>query len=189
MQDASRYSGVAISLHWLVAAFILALLVIGPVMTDLTPGSHAQFFLYQLHKSFGFTVLLLVVLRLAWRLTHTPPALPASMPPWEQRVAHLGHWVLYGLLFLLPLEGWAVVSASVYNIPTVLYGVLPVPHLPILSTLPDKKPVAEALGALHEGTATLLLIVLAGHAGAALRHHILLKDDVLRRMLPRWLKL
>lgn len=182
----TRYTLVAILLHWLIAAAILALLVMGFVMTDQTPGSHLQFVLYQLHKSVGITVLALSLVRLAWRLSHKPPALPAHMPPAEQLLAHLGHFALYALMIGMPLEGWALVSASVWNIPTVLYGVIPLPHLPILSTLADKKPVEDVLKLLHSAAAWVMIITLVGHVGAALRHHVLIKDDVLTRMLPRW---
>lgn len=182
----TRYTAVAILLHWLIAAAILALLVMGFVMTDLTPGSHLQFVLYQLHKSVGITVLALSLLRLAWRLGHRPPALPSHMPAWERLLAHLGHFALYALMIAMPLEGWALVSASIWNIPTVLYGVIPLPHLPVLSTLADKKPVEDLLKLGHEAAAWVMIATLAGHVGAALRHHFFQHDDVLTRMLPRW---
>jgi cytochrome b561 len=180
-----RYDGVAMALHWLTALAVLGLLVVGLVMTDLPRGSALQFVLFQGHKSVGITVLLLTVARLAWRLAHRPPPLPASMPPWERAAAHAGHLGLYLFLLAMPLTGWALVSASPLNIPTVLYGVLPWPHLPILATLADKKPVAAALATTHGALAWILIALLVVHVGAALRHHVLLKDDVLRRMVPR----
>lgn len=181
-----RYDGVAIVLHWLMALAIVGMIALGLIMTDLPRGSALQFSMFQLHKSVGVTILGLTVLRLAWRLAHRPPPLPEAMPAWEKLAAHAGHLGLYVLMFGLPLSGWAVVSASPLNIPTVLYGVVPWPHLPILSTLADKKPVAEALEDLHSAAAWILIALLVVHAGAALRHHFLLKDDVLRRMLPRF---
>jgi len=186
----SRYHPVAITLHWLTAAAILALIVMGLVMTEAKPGSHLQFALYQLHKSVGVTVLLLTVLRLGWRLSHTAPALPEHMPGWEKFLAHAGHAALYGFLLLMPLEGWALVSASVFNIPTVLFGLVPLPHLPWLAELSyaDKKPVEDLLKALHEAAAWVMIVTILGHAAAALRHHVLLRDDVLTCMLPRWRK-
>lgn len=186
MSSSLRYDGVAMFLHWLTALAVLGLIAMGLIMTDLPRGSALQFSLFQLHKSVGVTVLMLTLLRLAWRLAHRPPALPSEMPAWEKLAAHAGHLGLYALLFGLPLSGWATVSASPFNIPTVLYGVIPWPHLPVLSTLSNKKPVAEALGGLHSAAAWILIALLVVHAGAALRHHFLLKDDVLRRMLPRF---
>jgi len=131
-------------------------------------------------------VLLAVALRLAWRLGHQPPALPPNMPSLERRAASAAHVLLYGLLFGLPLIGWALVSVSVLAIPTVLYGVVPWPHLPFLSTLPDKAPVEAAFKLAHAYGAYALIALVAGHAAAALRHHFIVRDDVLLRMLPRW---
>jgi cytochrome b561 len=185
MTSPLRYDGVAIALHWLTALAILGLICMGLIMTDLPRGSALQFTLFQLHKSVGVTVLGLTLLRLLWRLAHRPPPLPEEMPAWEKLAAHAGHIGLYLLLFGMPLSGWALVSASPLNIPTVLYGVIPWPHLPILSTLANKKPVAEVFEGLHSAAAWILIALVLVHAGAALRHHFLLKDDVLRRMSPR----
>ncbi|HLN25406.1 MAG TPA: cytochrome b [Patescibacteria group bacterium] len=184
--DNARYDGVAILVHWLTAAAVLCLFVMGTTMTSLRPGSALQFQLYQMHKSVGITVLGLTVLRVLWRLGHRPPPLPQTMPLWERRAAQAGHLLLYVALIGLPLLGWATVSASPLNLPTLLYGVIPWPHLPILSTLPDKAPVAKALAALHDAGAWALLVLLAVHVGAAMRHHMVLHDAVLRRMLPRF---
>jgi cytochrome b561 len=181
----TRYSGVAIAIHWLTAIAILAQLAMGWTMTSLPPGSYLQFSLYQWHKSVGITILALSVLRLAWRLLHKPPPLPATMPAWEMRVAKAAHASLYILLIALPITGWAVVSASPFNIPTILYGILPLPHLPVLPDLEDKKAAESALALVHEVAVWILLLLLAGHIGAALRHHFLIHDDVLARMLPR----
>ena len=108
------------------------------------------------------------------------------MPAWEKLASHAGHLGLYALLLGLPLLGWAAVPASPLNIPTVLYGVVTLPHLPVLTTLPNKKEVAEALEDLHSAGAWGLISLLVVHVGAALRHHLLLRDDVLRRMMPRF---
>ena len=182
----ARYDSVAIALHWLSAIGVLALLAMGLIMTDLKPGSALQFQLYQWHKSVGITVAALTLLRILWRALHRPPALPQTMPRWEQGAAHLGHLGLYALLVAMPLSGWAVVSTSPFNLPTLLYGVVPFPHMPILSTLPDRRPINELVKELHESGAWLLIVLLLGHVGAALRHHLLLRDDVLRRMTPRF---
>ena len=107
------------------------------------------------------------------------------MPQLERLSAHAGHWLLYFYLIALPLTGWALVSASVLNIPTHLYGVIPWPHLRVLSSLHEKAPVEALLKSIHRYSAWTLLVLVAGHAGAALRHHFLQKDDVLLRMLPR----
>jgi cytochrome b561 len=179
----TRYDAVAIGLHWLIALGILALIVIGLTMTHLDFGPMAKFRLYQLHKSIGITVLFAALLRVPWRLTHRPPPLPDAMPRLERKAAKGAHVALYIFLFFLPLTGWALVSASPFNIPTVLYGVISWPYLPVLSTLEDKAPVEHVLKLVHGKGAWLLALVLV-HAGAALRHQFVLRDGVLRRMLP-----
>ena len=180
----TRYGAVAIGLHWLIALGILALIAVGLTMTHAQLSPMAKFQLFQLHKSIGITVLFAVVLRALWRLTHRPPPLPDAMPPLERKAAEGAHAALYAFLFFLPLTGWALVSASPFNIPTVLYGVIPWPHLPVLSTLEDKAPVEHALKLVHGYAAWLLIALGLIHAGAALRHHFILRDGILRRMLP-----
>jgi len=171
-----RYDRVAVILHWIMALGIFALIGIGLTMKQAGMPKLRMFQLYQLHKSIGVIILLLAVVRLAWRLAHRPPPLPAALPRLERRVAYAVHGLLYVLLLALPLSGWALVSASPLNIPTVLFGTIPWPHIPWLAELPDKAPVAAALQAAHDYGAYALMAVLAGHIGAALRHG--LKGDV-----------
>ena len=179
----NRYTAVAIALHWLIAIAILTIAVIGLVMTHVKLAPLMLFKLYQLHKSIGITILALAVLRILWRLTHRPPALPAHMPPLEKKAAEGTHVLLYALMLGLPLVGWAVVSASPLNIPTVLYGVFPWPHLPMPPGV-SKATLAPILGMIHAYGAYVLIALVALHGAAALRHHILIRDDVLRRMIP-----
>ena len=179
-----RYTLVAIVLHWLIALGILALLGLGLAMTRGSLPPMERFALYQWHKSVGITVLVLMALRVVWRLFHKPPPLPEAMPKAERRAAGLAHLALYGLLLAMPLVGWAMVSASPYNIPTVLYGTIPWPHLPVLPELPNKAAVEGVLKLAHSYGAWLLIALLILHVGAALRHHLVLRDDTLWRMLP-----
>jgi cytochrome b561 len=175
----TRYSAVAIALHWLIAAAVIALVLMGLVMTGLPDKDLAlKFSLYQWHKSVGVTVLLLSLARLAWRLGHRPPPLPAAMRPWERLAARATHVGFYILIIAIPLFGWAMVSASPYNIPTVLYGVVTWPHLPV------PKAAFEAFKEGHELLAWGAVALLALHVAAALKHHYILRDDVLARMLP-----
>jgi len=180
-----RYTLVAILLHWTIAALILSLLGVGLWMTRLPSGTAQQFTLYQLHKSLGILVLLLTLLRMVWRLTHRPPPLPHGLRPWERKTVHAAHLGLYALMLLLPLTGWAMVSASPWNLPTLLFGTVPWPHLPVLGTLQDKAPVEAALKSAHEIAAWIAIGLIALHVGGALKHHFILRDDVLLRMLPR----
>ena len=180
-----RYTRVAIGFHWSIAALVLVLLGMGLAMTQLDLAPMRRFQLYQWHKSIGITVLLLSLSRLGWRFFHRPPPLPAAMSALERRSAHLAHGLLYGLIIGMPLVGWALVSASPFNIPTVLYGLVPWPHLPVLPDLADKAGVEAALKLVHASGAGLLGAMVVVHAAAALRHHWILRDDTLRRMLPR----
>ncbi|GLQ21902.1 cytochrome b [Algimonas porphyrae] len=175
----ARYTRVAIVLHWTIALLIIGLIVFGLLMTkEWMPN---RFAIYQLHKSFGITVLALSIVRLIWRLRHKPPALPDAMPGWQQRASHLTHGVFYGLMFVMPLLGWAMVSASDLPIPTVLFGVVPLPDLPGLA---QSEALEARFKALHEIGAKLFIGLIVLHVGAALKHQFIDRDGVLRRMLP-----
>ncbi|CAA2155362.1 hypothetical protein MBRA_01010 [Methylobacterium brachiatum] len=182
--SARRYSAVAILLHWASALGVLALIGMGLIMTHAGLAPMRQFQLYQWHKSVGITVLALTVLRVLWRLTHRPPPHPAGMPAHERVAASTAHGLLYLLLVGLPLTGWAVVSLSPFNIPTVLYGLVPWPHLPLADLVPDQAGAEGVLKRVHALGAWFLAALLAVHVAAALRHHLILRDDVLRRMAP-----
>ena len=170
----TTYTPVAKGLHWLMAVMIIGLLVLGVYMHEL-PLSPQKLELYSWHKWFGVTVFLLVWLRLAWRVTHRPPALPESMSPLIQLAAHAGHFALYGLMIAIPMTGWLMSSAKGFQ--TVWFGVLPIPDL-----LGRDKDMGDLLQLVHKGLNILLMLTLAGHLGAALWHHFVLKDDTLRRM-------
>ncbi|MEM8987437.1 MAG: cytochrome b [Pseudomonadota bacterium] len=182
--EAKSYTAVAIALHWAIAISILALLPVGVIMGELENGNPWKFQLYQLHKSFGIVVLLLSVARLAWRFTHPVPPLPDGMKAWERAAARGAHVGFYGLIFLIPFTGWAMVSASPWNIPTKLFGVVPWPHIPIIKDLEDKRGAEEIFYILHGYLAFAAIVLIVLHVGAALKHHIINKDDVLIRMLP-----
>jgi cytochrome b561 len=185
MGSPARYDAVAMGLHWLTALFILGLLATGLTMeTNLQRATQFDYRLFQLHKSLGITVLMLSVVRLAWLLTHRPPPEPKIMPPWQKRVDHVAHWLFYVLLLGLPLLGWAAVSASPLRIPTVLYGTIPWPALPVFGALSDKRPVEHLLLGLHADGAWVMIGLLVLHVGAALAHQFLWHDRVLSRMLP-----
>lgn len=179
----ARYSLVARVLHWLIALAIIGMLAIGWTMHSLPMGD-TKFTLVQLHKSIGITILLLALFRLGWRLGHKPPALPRAMRVWEKIAAHGAHWLLYTLMIGMPLLGWVMVSASPLNLPTILYGVIPWPHLPILPDLPNKGHIGHVADKLHNFFAWVLAIVVVLHAAAAWKHHLFDRDDVLTRMAP-----
>jgi len=177
-----RYNDVAVLLHWSIALLILGLLAVGKYMTGLERDDGMRFVLTQWHKTFGITVLLLSVVRLAWRLTHSAPSMPATDPAWQRAAAHVTHVALYLLMFAIPLTGWAMASVSTLEVDTLLFDVIPWPHLP----LPVSETLEHRFHTLHELGANLLILLFLLHAGAALKHHLINKDHVLVRMLPDW---
>lgn len=177
--NTDRYSKVAIALHWTIAILILSLVVAGFLMTQ--EWMPQRFKIYQWHKSFGITVLLLSVLRLIWRLTHKPPALPAGMKGWEIFVAKVTHIGFYGLMIGVPFLGWAMVSASTLPIENQLFYLIPLPDMPGVSA---SKEAAKRLKFLHEIGAKLILLLFVLHIGGALKHHFIAKDGTLARMIP-----
>jgi cytochrome b561/polyisoprenoid-binding protein YceI len=181
--SSSRYTNTAVFLHWLIALAIIFQLGLGWRMGD-EPKGAGLYALFQLHKSIGFTILFLSLLRLLWRLTHKAPALPSSMPQWEKTAATLAHWAFYGIMLGLPLTGWLLVSASSTNIPTVLFGVVPFPHLPFISHLATelKAQLHELAEVSHSLLALGTMALLALHLGAVLKHQLFVKDNVFSHM-------
>jgi cytochrome b561 len=172
-----RYTSTAISLHWLIALAIGGTFGLGIYMHEL-PLSPTKLELYSWHKWAGVTIFMLVVVRLAWRLTHPAPPLPAAMPAPLRRAAQGAHWLLYALMFAIPLTGWLMSSAKGFQ--TVWFGILPLPDL-----LSKDKALGELLAEVHEALNFTLLALVVLHAGAALKHHFIDRDTVLTRMLPQ----
>jgi cytochrome b561 len=171
-----RYTSTAIALHWLVALLVLCSATIGLHMVDL-PLSPAKLKFYSWHKWIGVSIFLLAVLRVLWRLTHPAPALPAATPRWQRFAAVASHLLLYLLVIVIPLSGWLMSSAL--GVQTVYFGVLPLPDL-----LVKNKALGEQLKLVHEALNWTLAVLVAVHVAAALRHHFVQGDEVLRRMLP-----
>lgn len=177
----SRYDRVAIALHWLLALMLVSSFGVGLYMTEL-PMSPARLKIYNWHKWAGVTILALSALRLAWRLTHRPPALPAAveaaMAGWRRQVFRGTHRFLYVLFFAVPLFGWAYSSAL--GFPIVWFGVLPLPDF-----VPLDKALAETvLRPLHVGSAFTLAGMVLLHVGATLKHQFIDRDGLLARMWP-----
>ncbi len=182
----TRYSAVAIGLHWLIALLILANIGLAWTFQNIPKGL-LEFKLIQLHKSFGITVLILSVLRLAWRLANPPPPEP-PMPEWQKIAAKVVHWAFYVVMIGMPLSGWVMVSASKLSIPTLLYGVIPWPHIAPVHNLPpeSRKAWGDAMDATHQYLAYLAYGLIALHVTAALKHQFFDRDNLIHRMLPSW---
>ena len=172
----NRYTLTAVRLHWLMALLMIGLFGVGLYMTGLKL-SPQKLQLYSWHKWAGVTVFLLAVARIAWRIGHKPPADPTGMPRWQVVAAHGVHHLLYLLMFAIPLSGWLMSSAKGFQ--TVWFGVLPLPDL-----LDKNKELGDLLQAVHAWLNYSLAGLVLAHAGAALKHHFVERDDVLVRMLP-----
>lgn len=179
-----RYNNVAIVLHWAMAIVIIGMLAGGKFMTSLDEADPLRFSLTQWHKSFGLTILFLTLIRILWRLTHRAPALPDTMRGWERFAAHSSHWLFYVLMFLMPISGWLLVSASPLNITTFLFDLVRVPHLPWASTAPNREALAHQFHNVHYYISIVLILLLVLHIGAALRHQLILRDNIFARMQP-----
>ncbi|MFV8816795.1 cytochrome b [Haliea sp. E17] len=164
-------------LHWIIALLIAAQAVLGWVGHEMA-RSPAKVDMMVAHKSLGVTLVLLVVLRLVWRVTHPVPPPPAGSKGWEIRLAQLTHIALYLAIIGLPLSGWMVADTSAA--PWKLWWVIPLPSF----IEPDRQ--LHRIGEeLHELLVTVLIVLLVVHTAAALYHHFVKRDDVLLRMLGR----
>ena len=178
----ARYTTVAIVLHWLIAALLIFEVGLGLRME--AAHGPAKFVVFQLHKSIGITILLLVVLRLLWRLMRTPPAILAR--PWERALAHVVHIGFYIILFAMPLSGWVIVSTSRIVVPTLLYGTVPWPHFPGTGGLADAAKAAwhDPAEFIHVNLVYVIYAFFALHVAGALKHHFLDQDGDIARMAP-----
>lgn len=172
----SQYTRTAKVLHWLIALLIIGLFAFGQYMSDLSM-SPRKLQLYSWHKWAGVTVFFLVLIRLGWRLLHPPPPLPIQMSKLQRLASHAGHAVLYLLMLAIPLSGWLMSSAKGYQ--TVWFGLMPLPDL-----VGKDKQLGDALVELHGALNGVLMLIVAIHGLAALKHHFIDRDDVLIRMLP-----
>jgi len=171
-----RYNNTAIALHWLIALLIFAAFPLGLYMSDLKL-SPTKLQLFSYHKWIGISVLILVVVRVIWRATHRPPALPNSISKLQQIASHVVHGFLYVLLFAVPVSGWLMSSAKGFQ--TVLFGVLPLPDL-----VGKDKELGHLLEGVHQSLNYILLLLVVLHVAALIKHRFIDKDDILTRMLP-----
>jgi len=170
------YTRTAIALHWAIALLIFVTFPLGLYMTGL-PLSPQKLKLYGYHKWIGVTVFLLAAARLAWRLTHPAPPLPASVPAWQRRASAAVHAALYVLMLAIPLSGWLMSSAK--GVPTVWLGLVRLPDL-----VARNDALGEVLRGVHMGLNAALFALVLVHVAAALKHHLIDRDEVLQRMLP-----
>jgi cytochrome b561 len=172
----SGYGGVAKSLHWLIAALLVVQFAIAWTMPDIGRDTRPEGPI-SLHLSFGALIVVVVIVRLAWRLTHAVPLLTDGVPPWQHYAAQATHFLLYAILVALPVMGWANANARGWDVS--LFGIAPLPKI-----MATRSGLGMALGDIHGTTAIVLLVVVGLHALTALYHHFVRRDRVLLRMLP-----
>ena len=171
----ARWGGVAQFLHWLIVALIITQVILALVASE--RHGMAKLALLARHKSVGITILMLAVVRLAWRLINPTPLLPLTLKPYERFLANFTHAALYALIFAMPISGWIMSSAR--GFPVSWLNLFQLPDL-----VAKNRPLYEAMLQTHEALAWTLGAVATLHLVAALKHHFVLKDTVLRRMLP-----
>jgi cytochrome b561 len=176
--DVKRYGRVARWLHWIVALFVIVQVPVGVAMTSAPLEAWADP-LFILHKGLGAILLALVMGRALWRLTHAPPEFPDSLPPLEKRIAHRAHVAIYGALLIMVTSGYVRTVADGY--PIELLDLMGIP--PLLPVLPD---VAAVMLVVHRFAVFVLVVLVAVHVAAVLRHAVIQKDAVLQRMWPPW---
>jgi cytochrome b561 len=173
------YGAVAIGFHWTIAVLFVGQIALGYLTQAVVDYPRLQFDLYQWHKSFGFLILALALLRILWALSGVRPQSVPGVPRWETTAARVAHGLLLALTLVVPLTGWAIASTSPLRIPSFAFNLVVVPDLPLARS--------DAMESLWSRTHALLaygagLLALA-HAGAALHHHLIRRDATLVRMI------
>ena len=173
----SGYTGTAKALHWLIVLLLIAQFIFAWTMPHIGRNTPVTT-LINLHFTFGIIILAVAIVRLGWRLTHREPPPEDGLPPWQNLTAHIVHYLLYALLFAIPVLGW--INASWRGMPIVMFG-LELPQL-----VATRAPGWGWTGDVHGLMSNYLMLALVGlHVVAALYHHYVLHDGVLKRMLPR----
>lgn len=172
--DTMIYTAAARVFHWLTAVMVLSLIPIGIVMGQVEQQPLASI-LYDLHRSLGAALIPVVALRLAWRMTHAPPPLPADIPTLQKFVASATHFALYVLLIVQPIVGW--VATSAYRAPITVFWLFVLPPI-----WPENRALSEQLFKLHWLAGLLTALLICAHVAAALHHHFIRRDGLLPRM-------
>jgi cytochrome b561 len=175
MTDRLQYGTTAKVLHWLIVALLLVQYPLGWLMPDIhrnmKPGAGMTF-----HISFGITILLLIVGRLAWRLAH-PVTPESSLPPWQRLSAEAVHWLLYALVLATTITGWLFASFRGWSVS--FFYLVP---LPMLAS--DNAAAGKTIDGWHQAMEWTLLVVIGIHVAAALAHIFIYRDRIMQRMLP-----
>ncbi len=174
--DIERYGSVAKFFHWLMALAIIGMLALGLYMEDLEI-SPDKLKLYGIHKSIGVLILIFASLRLVWKNINIIPKLPDSIPALQKLAAGISHYALYATMFLMPLSGWLMSSAAGFQVS--VFGIFKLPNL-----INKDQDLRNLFSSAHTFIGYALIVLIILHALAALKHHFIDKDNILRRMLP-----
>ena len=172
---ADSYSRTAIVLHWLIAALVLGQIALGWWMIDIPKqpvGIRAWWF--NLHKSIGITIGVLVLVRIAWRFTHPAPPLPETIPSWQRAAAKVSHFGLYACLLIMPVTGYLGSNFTKYPIKYFGYAI---PHWGW-----DSPGLKELMSQIHYGVVVVFMVLIAVHVAAAFKHLLMRQDRVFQRM-------
>jgi cytochrome b561 len=172
-----RYTRTAMAFHWLVSLLVLGMIALGFWMEDIPRGTPERTFYFNLHKSFGLTIAIIVLLRLWWRAKNPPPPFPASMPAWQAFASRVSHALLYLCLIVMPLSGFSASQFTKYGV--TYFGLFKIPPLGW-----ENKDIYEFLQGIHGVTAILLCTLIAIHILAALKHLLIDRDGIFQRMVP-----
>jgi len=172
-----RYTRTAMTLHWLIAAAVLGQIACGWYLEPIPLGAPPRTAVVNFHKSTGLVIGLLILFRLAWRLTHTPPPLPESMPAWERSAARVNHALLYACMLIMPVAGYTASNFSRFGVK--LFNAVLLPPWGA-----DDRDIYAFFNGLHVGTSYVFVTLIAIHSLAAAKHMIFPRHGILRRMLP-----
>lgn len=182
-----RYGAVSIAFHWTIAVLLVGMVFFGWWMEGLreaaTEGEVALSTVsgaYNWHKTIGILVLVLSLARLAWRLAHPVPPLPAHMAGYEKGLARFTHIAFYVIMIGLPIGGYVTASSFGSGFPILLFNEIALPKLPV----PQTSDFQEFAGSVHGAGGWVIFGVLALHVIGALKHHVIDRDGVLTRMIP-----
>ncbi len=173
-----RYTRTAMLLHWLIALAIVAQIGFGWYLQQIPRRTPDRTLYVNYHKSTGMLIGLLILARLAWRLKHKPPGLPASMPAWERRVARANHVLLYTCMIIMPLAGYTASNFSKFGVN--FFNAVQLPPWGV-----DDRSFYAFFNGLHVATSYVFVALIALHLLAAMKHAIFPRHGILRRMLPR----
>ncbi len=171
------YTGTAKALHWFIVALLIVQFVIAWIMPEIRRNTQPDT-LINLHLSFGMLIVAVAIMRLGWRLTHREPVSEDGLPPWQVQSARVMHWLLYLLLFVVPILGW--MNASFRGFPVIMFGLFDLPKL-----MATRAPGFAWTSDVHGLLANYAMLALVGlHGATALYHYFIRRDRVLQRMLP-----